>query len=111
MSATQADIVLFRNEQREFSGQCVDELGEPIDITSTVFASSAKSQAGDADVIAEAAFTKGTPSLGVFSFIWDGADFDGYGSAFSETRLSYDMKIDNDNILYGQIILKPGATA
>ena len=111
MSATQADIVLFRNEQREFSSQCVDELGEPIDITSTVFASSAKAQAGDATVIASAAFTKDIPSQGVFSFVWDGADFDEYGSLFSEARLSYDLKIDDDTILYGQIILKPGVTS
>ncbi len=111
MSATQIDIVLFRNEQREFSGQCVDELGEPIDITSTVFASSAKAQAGDAAVVASATFTKPTPAIGIFSFVWDGADFDGYGSAFAETRLSYDLKIDNDTLIYGQIILKPGVTA
>ena len=111
MSATQVDIVLFRNEQREFSSQCVDELGEPIDITSTVFASSAKAQAGDATVIASAAFTKDIPSQGVFSFVWDGADFDEYGSLFSEARLSYDLKIDNDTLIYGQIILKPGVTA
>lgn len=111
MSATQADIVLFRNEQREFSGQCVDELGEPIDITSTVFASSAKSQAGDAAVIASATFTKPSAEEGMFSLVWNGADFDGYGSVFAETRLSYDLKIDNDTILYGQIILKPGVTA
>ena len=111
MSATQADIDLFRNEQREFSSQCVDDLGMPIDITNAAFSSSAKVQAGDGETIAIAVFTKDLPLDGVYSFVWNGADFASYGSHFVENRFSYDLKIDNDVILYGQIILKPGVTA
>lgn len=105
------DIDVFRNEKREFSGQCLDELGDPIDITDTVFASSAKAQAGDASVIASATITKSIPDQGVFLIEWDGADFSSYGSVFNECRLAYDFKIDDNNIMYGQIVLKPGVTA
>lgn len=111
MTATQVNIDLFRNERREFSGQCLDELGVPIDITDATFASSAKSQAGDASVIASATITKSIPEQGVFLIEWNGEDFASYGSVFNECRLAYDLKVDDDNIMYGQIVLKPGVTA
>ncbi len=110
MSATQANIVLFRNERRVFSGQAVDEVGNPINIASAVFESDAKSQAGDATVIASAAFTKTDSPSGLFTFEWDGSDFASYGSLFVECLISYDLKVDDDVILYGQIILKPGVS-
>ena len=111
MSATQADIVLFRNEIRTFSGQCLSATGVPIDITSTVFDSDAKAQAGDVTVIASATFVKEVASEGVFTMEWDGADFASFGSVLAETRLAYDLKIDDRIVAYGQIVLNPGVSS
>ena len=110
MSAHHADIELFRNEEREFSSQCVTQSGIAIDITSAVFSSSAKIQAGDGAIIASATFTKTFPLQGMYTFVWDGADFDSYGNPNSQNKFSYDLKIDGTVVLYGQIILNPGVT-
>lgn len=111
MSATQADITLFRNEVRTFSGQYVADDDTPISLTGITLASSAKAQAGDDDVVTSATFNVTNASQGLFTYSWDGADFDAYGNVTSECRLAYDLKVDDDVVLYGQIILKPGVTA
>ena len=111
MSATQADITVFRNEVRTFSGQYVAVDDTPLDLTGISLTSSAKAQAGDASTIASATITATNAALGLFTYSWDGADFAAYGNVTSECRLAYDLKIDDDVVLYGQIILKPGVTA
>ena len=111
MSATQADITVFRNEVRTFSGQYVAVDDTPLDLTGISLTSSAKAQAGDASAIASATITVTNAALGLFTYSWDGADFAAYGNVKAECRLAYDLKIDDDVVLYGQIILKPGVTA
>lgn len=111
MSATQADITVFRNEVRTFSGQYVADNDTPLNLTGIILTSSAKAQAGDVSTIANATFVVTNAALGLFTYSWDGTDFAAYGNVTSECRLAYDLKIDDDVILYGQIILKPGVTA
>lgn len=110
MSATQADIVVFRNEIREFSGQLVDANDAAISLVGKTLASDAKAQAGDVTVLASATIAVTNASLGLFTYAWDGSDFDAYGSVIAETRVAYDLKIDDDTVLYGQLILKPGVS-
>jgi hypothetical protein len=111
MTAQKFDIDLFRNEKRIFSYSYIDELENPVDITSTTFAAQIKAQAGDVAVLGSADFVKTSLLGGLFTMELDGSDFASYGSLLSEVRMAYDFKIDDNVVKYGQIVLKPGVTA
>ncbi len=111
MSSTRMDIEVFRNASRVMTVFCVDALGNPIDITSTTIASSAKAQAGDASVIASATIVKDDPVNGIFTYTWDGSDFSSYGNVMAECYASFDIKVDSTNLVHGQLIIKPGVTS
>lgn len=110
-SATHENIELFRNETRTFSCQYVDENGVPLSLAGKTLTSSAKAFAGDVAVIANATIIVTNAAQGLFTYSWNGADFAAYGSLSNEVNVAWDLKLDNDVVGYGQIILKPGVTA
>jgi len=80
------------------NGHCVREIvlrdkgGDVIDLTGHSFAVDAKEVAGGGSVLASAIVNIVDATTGTIEIIWDGSDFDAFGSQFETVRVAYDIK-------------------
>ena len=109
------DIEVPRNADYIEHWQLLDRDGEPIDLTTDTLTASARNVAGGASVIASATITKDAGADGLFTMLWRGSDFDGFGGKMQVVRAAYDLKQTFSDglsriVCRGHLIIHPEVT-
>jgi hypothetical protein len=109
------DINVPRNGHSFLSWEYLDDAGNPYDLTGSTATAVARNVAGGPDILATCTVVIASPTAGIITTRWNGADFDGYGEPMAVSIASYDIKIQRaDGIIdvpvHGHLFIIPECT-